>query len=104
MPIQPTGLSSTELHSTSESTQTNGARSEPTNLQKETGNKAASETVTLTETAKNLHQLEKSVIAQPTIDTQRIENVKQAIEQGNYDFNPIRTAEKFLQFESQLKR
>lgn len=35
-------------------------------------------------------------------DAERIDHLKLAINKGNYTINPLRVAEKFIQFESQL--
>jgi anti-sigma28 factor (negative regulator of flagellin synthesis) len=35
-------------------------------------------------------------------DAKRINHLKLAIDKGNYNINPLRVAEKFIQFESQL--
>ena len=37
-----------------------------------------------------------------TDDAKRIDHLKLAIDKGNYNINPLRVAEKFIQFESQL--
>ena len=37
-----------------------------------------------------------------TDDANRINHLKLAIDKGSYNINPLRVAEKFIQFESQL--
>jgi negative regulator of flagellin synthesis FlgM len=39
----------------------------------------------------------------PVADTQRIEQVKQAIMDGSYEIDPAKVAEKLMQFEAILK-
>ena len=58
--------------------------------------------VSLTDTASKLRELEAKVANQPVVDTQRVENVKQAIADGSYRVNASRTAEKMAEFEDLL--
>ena len=43
-----------------------------------------------------------SVAQAARIDAERIDHLKIAINKGNYTINPLRVAEKFIQFETQL--
>ena len=46
---------------------------------------------------------EKGSVAQIVIaDAKRLNHLKLAINKGDYTINPLRVAEKFIQFESQL--
>jgi negative regulator of flagellin synthesis FlgM len=78
------------------------ARNEPTAAQDETGKPMTTETVTLTDLAQQLHSVEKTLAAQPVVDNQRVDSVKQALHDGSYDFSATRVADKFMQFEAQL--
>ncbi len=69
----------------------------------ETGQAATTDTVSLSENAKQLGKLGNSVTASPIIDTQRVEQVKQAINNGSYKIDPTKIADKLMQFESMLK-
>ena len=60
------------------------------------------DTVTLTEAAAQLHQVEQFIKAAPVTDSQRIEQVQSAITNGNYDPDPAQVAGKMLNFESAL--
>jgi len=69
----------------------------------ETGQSSTMDTVSLSDSAKQLGRLESSVSASPVIDTQRVEAVKKAISNGEYDIDPVKVASKLMQFESALK-
>lgn len=69
----------------------------------DTGRSSTSDTVSLSDSAKQLGKLENTVSASPVIDTQRVEAVKQAIQNGEYEIDPVKVASKLMQFESMLK-
>lgn len=106
MPIEPTGLPTTDQQKTTESSQVKVSKSEATAQQQESevGKSNTSDTVTLTEIAAKLHHLEETLTVLPTVDTQRVEDIKKLFEQGDYQIDNNRTAEKFLEFELQLAR
>ena len=102
MPIEPTGLSTTDQHKTTENSQVKVARSEPTVPQQETGSANATDTVTLTDIATRLNKLEEDLLTLPIVDTQRVEDIKRLVDQGKFEIDTVRTAEKFMDFELQL--
>jgi len=63
---------------------------------------SAMDTVHITDQAQRLQQLHKKVEQLPVVDTQRVDNVRQAIATGNYTVNSDRVAEKMIDFEAQL--
>jgi len=69
----------------------------------DTGQSSTTDTVSLSDSAKQLGRLESSVSASPVIDTQRVEAMKKAIGNGEYDIDPVKVASKLMQFESALK-
>jgi negative regulator of flagellin synthesis FlgM len=76
---------------------------EQPSAQQESGKSSTTDTVSLSDSAVKLGKLENTVAATPVVDTQRVEQVKQAIEDGSYTVDPARVAEKLMQFESILK-
>lgn len=58
-----------------------------------------SDTLSLTNTAQKLGELEKSLSAQPVVDTQKVEAMRAAIENGSYDIDPNRIANKMISLE-----
>lgn len=102
MAIQITGIALTGGPTSAENSNVLVARTEPTAVQKEAGRPQTAETVTLSDFAQQLRSLESHLNAVPVVDTQRVEQVKQSLLNGNYDFNAERVAAKFLQLETQL--
>jgi negative regulator of flagellin synthesis FlgM len=58
--------------------------------------------VVLTDTASKLRASEQSIAATPVVDTQRVAQVRQTIEDGSYEVSPERIADKFMQFEARM--
>ncbi len=104
MPIEIVGLPASVTQNTGEGSQVKVARTESTAAQDETGKSSASDTVTLTELAQQLQNVEKLLAAQPVVDAQRTEAVKSALRDGQYEINAERVAEKFSRFETQLNQ
>lgn len=69
----------------------------------ESGKSSTSDTLSLSEGAKQLGKLENSAIAAPVIDAKRVAQVKAAIANGSYEINPAKIAGKLSQFEAMLK-
>ncbi len=61
------------------------------------------DTVTLTPQASQLKSVEVEINAQSVIDGERVQSLKSAIDAGMYEINPLRVAEKFIQFENNLR-
>jgi len=105
MPINNiTGFPGNQSQRTGEGSQVQVARSEPTASQQQTGRPSTVDTVSLTDTAARLRELENSLAKLPVVDSQRVENLQKAIENGTYEVDARRTAEKLLGFEQALQR
>lgn len=65
-------------------------------------NSTPTDTVSLTDVATRLAELERVLTNVPVVDTQRVEKVKQAVSEGRYQVDPARVADKLLAFESAL--
>lgn len=102
MPIDINGLPPSQLQRSGEGVQAKIGREEPTPQQQESGRPATGDTVSLTDTAARLQQLEKRMVELPVVDSQRVEQLKKAIADGNYQVDPARVAEKLLAFETAL--
>jgi negative regulator of flagellin synthesis FlgM len=50
-----------------------------------------------------LQKLSEAVASAPVVDTQKVAAVKQAVQNGTYQVDAGRVADKLLQFESGLK-
>ena len=76
---------------------------EQTSTQQESGKSSTTDTVSLSDNAVQLGKLENAAVSTPVVDTQRVEQVKQAIKDGSYEIDPAKVADKLMQFESILK-
>ncbi len=61
------------------------------------------DTITLTPQASQLKSVESAIDTHSVIDGERVQNLKSAIDAGVYEINPLRVAEKFIQFENNLR-
>jgi negative regulator of flagellin synthesis FlgM len=61
------------------------------------------DTVTLTGSAVALQKLSEAVAKAPVVDMQKVASVKQAVQNGTYQVDAGRVADKLLQFENGLK-
>ena len=66
------------------------------------GTASTSDTVELTSSAKLLERLEKNLAAAPAIDSARIETIKQAIANGQYEINSEAIADAMIRFERSM--
>ncbi len=60
------------------------------------------DTVSLTDTAARLKELEMGLANQPVVDTQRVQSVQSAINDGTFEVDPDSVAEKMIDFETDL--
>ncbi|MBS0611931.1 MAG: flagellar biosynthesis anti-sigma factor FlgM [Proteobacteria bacterium] len=63
----------------------------------------AADQVTLTQSARDLQQVATAVANAPVVDSNRVEMAKRAIDNGTYQVNAGKIADKILQFEKLLK-
>jgi len=73
-------------------------------LQQEGINASPTDQVTLTKTAAKLQKLEKDLSNIPVVDQDRVASLRKAIASGEYKVDPVKTAEKLVQFESALSK
>jgi negative regulator of flagellin synthesis FlgM len=64
---------------------------------------AAGDTVTLTHSARTLHEIEAAVAKAPVVDAAKVAAVKQALNSGTYKVDAGRVADKLLNFERGIK-
>ncbi len=71
----------------------------------ETGQSSTADTVSLSDNAMQLGKLDNTAVAisAPVVDAKRVEQIKQAIENGTYEVNAEKIADRVTQFESILK-
>jgi len=78
------------------------ARTEQSKPERETGKTSLSETVSLTDTAAHLQSLQNTVERLPVVDSERVEDIKRAIDNGTYEINPDRVAAKMMGLEQAI--
>lgn len=66
------------------------------------GNTGGSDKVSLTGDASRLQELERQLESQPVVDSQRVDAVRSAVENGTFEVNPERIAEKMMSLEQAL--
>ncbi len=103
MAIEINGVTTPKTPSTTDDPKLKQAVEQP-NAQQESGKSATTDTVSLSDNAVQLGKLGNSTASSPVVDAQRVEQVKQAIENGDYEVDPARVAEKLMQFEAVLKK
>ena len=60
------------------------------------------DTVSLTDTAAQLQSIEARLAEVPVVDSQRVDSIRQALNDGAYEINAGSIADKLLAFESSL--
>jgi len=105
MPIEITGQTTNQLPSAKEDTKLQVVQDNtiPAPSQQETGKSSTLDTVSLTDTAAMLQKMEAAMAETPVVDTQRVEDIQNALENGTYEIDATRVAEKLLSFEARLK-
>ena len=66
------------------------------------GREATGDTVELTSSARLLERLEKSLESLPAVDSQRVEEIRSAIENGDYEIDAQAIADAMIRFERLL--
>ena len=102
MSIDINGISSPKLHVPTDDNQPRPA-AEQQSTKPETGKSSTADTVSLSENAVQLGKIDNTAVAAPVVDTQRVEQIKQAISDGTYKIDAEKVADKLMQFESILK-
>jgi negative regulator of flagellin synthesis FlgM len=103
MAIDINSINHQQTNGATESAQSATARREPTAPQQETGKPQTGDTVSVTEAAKQLQSLENSLESLPVVDSQRVEAIRTAIANGDYEIDPEKVAEKLMSFEGMLE-
>ncbi len=102
MSIDINGISSAKAHAPPDDSQVKQqVEQSPANL--ETGKSSTADTVSISDNATQLGKLGNAVDTTPVVDMQRVEQVKQAINNGTYEVDAAKVADKLMQFESILK-
>jgi len=103
MPIDISGPNAPHTQGRNDGTQVKPVQQEPGQQQKESGRSSTADTVRITDAANKLNQLEITLDKTPVVDSQRVEALRSAIEEGRYQVEPGRVAEKLIALEQQLQ-
>lgn len=76
----------------------NGGKPGTTSGDTNTGN-STTDSVNLTGEARQLQALETRIASEPVVDTQRVQAVRTAVENGTFTVNPERIADKMISLE-----
>ncbi len=68
----------------------------------ETATGGSGDAVSLTGEARRLKQLEADLASRPAVDSQRVDQVRSAVENGTFTIDPQRIAEKIISLEQAL--
>ena len=102
MSIEINGQVPSALTNTKEETRVQVGRSETNIAKQATGNPSTLDTVTVTETAAQLRQLENALAKLPVVDLNRVEGIRNVLHGGAYEINLHRVADKMMNFERAL--
>ena len=102
MSIDINGIPPSKAASTTDDSQVKQTL-EQTATEQESGKSSSADTVSLSDNAVQLGKLDSASASTPVVDTQRVEQVKQAIKDGSYEVDPAKIADKLMQFEIILK-
>jgi negative regulator of flagellin synthesis FlgM len=61
-----------------------------------------SDTVRISQTAVQLNAMQDRLSATPVVDGQRVQSIRASVQDGSYQIDPVRVADKLLKYESQL--
>lgn len=104
MAVEITGLPLTPL-SSKEASQDDASKkgvNDGSNNSTNTVTPTSSDSMTISSKAEAMKLIEAEVNSQSVVDDSRIEDLKLAIDTGQYNINTQRVAEKFIQFETLL--
>ncbi len=83
----------------SENRQPSVGRNETAPQQQETGKTTSSETVSMTDAAVNLKKMSKQLGRLPVVESKRVEEIKKAIENGDFEIDELHVADKLIGME-----
>jgi negative regulator of flagellin synthesis FlgM len=92
-----TNISNENRHSTV-------GRTANTAQQAATGKTASTETVSMTDAAINLKKMSKRMEKLPVVDAKRVEQLRKAIENGDFEIDDIHIADKLIGLDKLLRK
>jgi negative regulator of flagellin synthesis FlgM len=104
MPIDINGLPNNPTQISGDRNGLPANEREPVNRNLENGRSSVQDTVSFSETAIRMGRLGAAMDDTPVVDTQRVEQARQALADGTYKVDAQRIAEKLMQFDDLLAR
>ncbi|MDR2877129.1 MAG: flagellar biosynthesis anti-sigma factor FlgM [Chromatiales bacterium] len=101
MAIEISGHNLAQTGSAGDSAKLRAVRSDD-NAAAQTKAGVKTDTVQLTGTAALMQKIDAQIAAEPVVDLQRVEAIRQQIENGTYQIDPQRVAEKMIHAETAL--
>ena len=102
MAIEINNITHAKAHRSTDDTKLNQSSDQPAS-QQESGKSSVTDTVSLSDNGVQLGKNDHTTAAAPVVDTQRVEELRKAISNGSYEVDPVKVADKLMQFESMLK-
>lgn len=102
MPIEISGHNLSQAGGAGESAKLRAVRGEDKAATQQQTGATSTDTVQLTGTAALLQKLDAQIAAQPVVDMQRVEAIRQQIANGTYQIDPLRVADKMIRAETAL--
>lgn len=102
MAISIDNINNTQVNNSGKSNQTTSVNKD--GIKAAVNNESTStDTISLTDSAKLIQELEKQLVAQPVVNAEKVSEVRENINSGNYIISSERVAEKFTLYESYLQ-
>jgi negative regulator of flagellin synthesis FlgM len=102
MPIEINGFTRAPVTGAGDGSAVKNKRGEEAARSGERSPATGGDSVSLTDAAARLHELEQSLAGMSEADAQRVEEIRRAIADGSYRVAPERVAQKILDFEGSL--
>jgi len=102
MPIDIVGRTTTGLADANGNSNVRGTNNQNSSVASNNTDAAGGDKVSLTGTAAWLQQIQASLDQIPVVDSVRVENIRNAVNNGTYEVNPDRVADKILKMEAML--
>ncbi|MBI3771306.1 MAG: flagellar biosynthesis anti-sigma factor FlgM [Gammaproteobacteria bacterium] len=102
MAIEISGNVSSPSQNTTEASQVQKQQAAQTTKPTVEPTRSQEDRVTVTDTAAQLQALEKVIAKEPAVNLQKVDDVRAAVNNKQYDINPERVADKMLNFEGAL--
>jgi len=103
MAISIDNINNTQVNNSGKSNQTTSVNKDGSKAAVNNESTSSIDTISLTDSAKLIQQLEKQLVAQPVVNAEKVSEVRQNINSGNYIISSERVAEKFTLYESYLQ-